>query len=395
MKFIAGFLNVVLLLGTIQGFIISGLLFYAKKRSLSKRLLAGIIFFLTLACMNLYLGNTNWFQINRWVNLIFSVIPLVIIMPIGPLIYFYVKSCTDPAFSLQRKDRIHFYPVIIDLGAQLAAAIFIVGVLTGLLPNKPQPWGLFIDTYNVYSDIPRWVSVTTYVWLSARYLTRLKASNEAPVEAPYYTWPWQMLKGLTIFQAIWLIYLIPYIIPRYSNALLDLVDWYPIYIPMVVLIYWLGMKGYLMIPQMELMSLLRQEVKAQKAAPAPMALPEDTIAETVPVLIKAMEEDRLYLDPNLNLALLVQHTGIPQKTISAVLNQHLNKSFNEFVNAYRIGYFKQKICDPRQEHLTILGVAYDSGFNSQATFQRAFKNEMGVSPREYLAMELKKRIKSG
>ncbi len=215
------------------------------------------------------------------------------------------------------------------------------------------------------------------------------------VEAPYYTWPWQMLKGLTIFQAIWLIYLIPYIIPRYSNALLDLVDWYPIYIPMVVLIYWLGMKGYLMIPQMELMSLLRQEVKAQKAAPAPMALPEDTIAETVPVLIKAMEEDRLYLDPNLNLALLVQHTGIPQKTISAVLNQHLNKSFNEFVNAYRIGYFKQKICDPRQEHLTILGVAYDSGFNSQATFQRAFKNEMGVSPREYLAMELKKRIKSG
>jgi len=390
MKFVAGFLDVILLLGTIQGFIISGLLFYAKKRSLSKRLLAGVIFFLTLACMNLYLGNINWFQINGWVNLISSVIPLVIVMPVGPLIYFYIKSCTDPAFSLQRKDRIHFYPVIIDLGAQLAAAIFIVGVLTGLLPNKPQPWGLFIDTYNVYSDIPRWVSVSAYVWLSARHLTRLKASNEALVEEPYYIWPWQMVKGFAIFQAIWLVYLVPYVIPRYTDVLLGMVDWYPIYIPMVVLIYWLGIKGYLMIPQMELMSLLRQEVQAQRAVPAPVALPEDTITATVPILIQAMEKDALYLDPSLNLALLVQHTGIPQKTISAVLNQHLNKSFNEFVNAYRIEYFKQKIGDPGQEHLTILGVAYDSGFNSQATFQRAFKNVMGMSPREYLAKELKK-----
>lgn len=390
MKFAAGFLNVILLLGAIQGFIISGLLFFAKKRSLSKRLLAGIIFFLTLACLNLYLGNTNWFQINGWVNLISNVIPLVIVMPIGPLIYFYVKSCTDPTFSLQRRDRIHFYPVIIDLGAQLAAAIFIVGVLTGLLPNKPQPWGLFIDTYNVYSDIPRWVSVTAYVWLSARYLTQLKASNEALVEAPYYIWPWQMVKGFAIFQTIWLVYLIPYIIPRYTDVLLGMVDWYPIYIPMVVLIYWLGIKGYLMIPQMELMALLRKEVQAKRAVPGPVALPEDTITATVPALIKSMEEDHLYLDPNLNLALLVQHTGIPQKTISAVLNQHLNKSFNEFVNAYRIDYFKQKICDPKQEHLTILGVAYDSGFNSQATFQRAFKNATGMSPREYLARELKK-----
>jgi AraC-like DNA-binding protein len=73
-------------------------------------------------------------------------------------------------------------------------------------------------------------------------------------------------------------------------------------------------------------------------------------------------------------------TGIPQKTISAVLNRHLQKSFNEFVNEYRVNAFKAKVVQPELSHLTIAGIALECGFSSQATFQRTFKEMTGKSP---------------
>jgi AraC-like DNA-binding protein len=100
----------------------------------------------------------------------------------------------------------------------------------------------------------------------------------------------------------------------------------------------------------------------------------------VVLLKKAMEEDEIYLNPDLNLQLLAVHTGIPAKTISAVINRHLNKSFNEFVNEYRILAFKEKVQQPEMGNLTFAGIATECGFSSQATFQRSFKQITGLSP---------------
>ena len=99
-----------------------------------------------------------------------------------------------------------------------------------------------------------------------------------------------------------------------------------------------------------------------------------------------METDELYLNPNLNLNMLAQHTGIVQKIISAVLNQHLHKSFNEFVNEYRVEAFKERVLRPDFDQLTIAGIAMECGFNSQATFQRTFKQITGSSPSAFRKM---------
>jgi AraC-like DNA-binding protein len=112
-------------------------------------------------------------------------------------------------------------------------------------------------------------------------------------------------------------------------------------------------------------------------------LAENVIEKALDLLNRAMEKDAMYLNPNCNLALLSQHTGLPAKTISAVLNQHLKKSFNEYVNGYRVEAFQKKILEPGQEHFTITGIAFDCGFNSQATFQRTFKDVTGMSPTEW------------
>jgi AraC-like DNA-binding protein len=41
-----------------------------------------------------------------------------------------------------------------------------------------------------------------------------------------------------------------------------------------------------------------------------------------------------------------------------------------------------------QKTQTLLGIAYDSGFNSKATFNRAFKKVTGLSPKQWLEGQL-------
>ena len=96
-----------------------------------------------------------------------------------------------------------------------------------------------------------------------------------------------------------------------------------------------------------------------------------------------MEEELLFLNPSLKLNDIVKHIGKPQKIVSAVLNQHIGKTFNEYINEYRIETFKSRLLSENSEHLTITGIAFECGFNSQATFQRTFKVLTQLSPKEF------------
>jgi len=172
-----------------------------------------------------------------------------------------------------------------------------------------------------------------------------------------------------------LVYLVPYVIPAYTDKMLDTFDWYPLYIPMAILIYWLGIKGYI---------ISQQQANPQKKPGVNNSnLSPDLIRRVIAVLTNAMEINKEFLNPNLSLAMLAENTGFAQKTISAVLNQHLHKSFNEFINRYRIDEFKERIQLPESNNLTIAGVALECGFSSQATFQRTFKELVGKAPSEF------------
>jgi len=373
MASIFAFLNILVLLGALQGFIVSSLLFFSKKRLPANRILAALILLMSLACFKLYGANNDWFgsDILRFLT---ELMPLIIIMPFGPLIYFYVQASTNPAFKITKKQRRHFYPVIIDLVPTIAIVLFIAGLVFRVIKNHPQPVGIFIDNYNVYADIPRWASVTFYLWLSMRHVAKVK--NSSIHQPANIKWLRQMIRVFLVFQAVWLVYLVPYVIPKYSNKLLNAVDWYPLYIPLAAIIYWLGIKGYMMAAQS-----MNQEVK--KASVQQLPLSASVVQQAIAALKHSMEVDALYLNSALNLDMVAQHTALPPKTISAVLNQHVSKSFNEFVNEYRVNAFIRKMQQPGMDNLTIAGIAFECGFNSQATFQRTFKQVTGMSPTEY------------
>ena len=372
---LSGAFKTILLLGSIQGFIVSSLLFFSKKNRYSNSVLSLLIFLITLACFNLYGNYENWFG-SSFLRLTADIIPLVVVMPFGPLLWFYVQSVLDPSFKITKKQRIHFYPVLLDLVPSLTVIIYIIGYFTGLIRGKPGPWGIFIDTYNVYADIPRWSSITIYVWLSWKYLKayKTKLNGNLNGQTDNYRWLRQFVLAFIIFQSVWFVYLVPYVIPQYTDKILDTFDWYPIYIPMAILIYWLGIKGYI---------ISQRQIVADKKINAASSISSQLADKVIGSLLKAMGDDKIFLNPNLNVAILSEHTGITPRIISAVLNQHLQKSFNEFVNGYRVSEFKERILNPDMNNLTIAGIAFECGFNSQATFQRTFKELTGQSPSEF------------
>jgi AraC-like DNA-binding protein len=102
-----------------------------------------------------------------------------------------------------------------------------------------------------------------------------------------------------------------------------------------------------------------------------------------------MVTDHLFLNPELTVDKLGRHIQLSPKVISAVLNQQLQTNFNSYVNRYRVEAVKRQLTTQSAQHLTLTGIAFDCGFNSQATFQRAFRQQTGVSPKEYMAQHAK------
>lgn len=378
-------LLVLILVGAIQGSISAVLLFISTRGNrLSNVLLAGILLFISMACFNLYLMNTGFRYTSSFAHDLAYVLPLIIVMPTGPLLYFYSRSLLQPDLTMTRKDWIHFYPVVIDLLPYVASLLFFAALGLGWIHRKDEAWlNSFTDVYQVYADIPRWLSLSIYLYLAWTEWSARKKNTKGFADV----WLREFFIAFICFQAIWFIHLVPYLIPASRDAWISLVDWYPIYIPLVILVYWLGINGYI---------LNRDQSHKTSVSKANLIqlLPKEQVADTIQVLYRVMEIDRLFLDPEFSLDKLVKHTGIQQKVISGVLNQHIGKSFNEFVNDFRVDELKKRLLDPRNSHLTIMGIALECGFNSQATMQRTFKQSTRLSPKEFQAIHSQQKEKS-
>ena len=96
------------------------------------------------------------------------------------------------------------------------------------------------------------------------------------------------------------------------------------------------------------------------------------------------EEQSIYLDQSLNLKSLADQVDLHPNKLSWLLNIGMGQNFNEYVNAYRLKTFKRLALDPEYTHLTLLALAYESGFNSKTVFNSFFKKQTGLTPRAWV-----------
>lgn len=115
------------------------------------------------------------------------------------------------------------------------------------------------------------------------------------------------------------------------------------------------------------------------------------VGEDDRILEQLMQEGEIFLDPELSLRSLAERMNITPNRLSWIINEVMGKNFNEYVNGYRLETFKQKALDPANKNFTLLGLAYESGFNSKSVFNQFFKKATGITPRAWVkARQLEK-----
>lgn len=116
---------------------------------------------------------------------------------------------------------------------------------------------------------------------------------------------------------------------------------------------------------------------------------EDEVSRITEQLETLMASQELVLTQDLTLRSLAEMLNIHSNKLSWLLNDHIGMNFNEFINSYRLDIFQEKALDPSNKHLSILGMAYDSGFSSKSVFNDFFKKKTGLTPKVWIKQQQK------
>jgi AraC-like DNA-binding protein len=88
---------------------------------------------------------------------------------------------------------------------------------------------------------------------------------------------------------------------------------------------------------------------------------------------KGMKKEKWFQNLSLSLRKLAENLNISSNKLSWLLNERIGQNFNEYINSFRLENFKESALNPTNNHLTLLGLAYESGFNSKSVFNAFFK----------------------
>ncbi|MFD0792744.1 ABC transporter permease [Mucilaginibacter litoreus] len=332
----------------------------AANRFLALALITIVLWMVKMLCFDIRLE--TYYPRFNWLPLQFS-------LALGPFIYFYVLKTTRPNHNLSWKDLSHFIPVLPE------QFILILEIRESIKTGKSTYDTLIFQQMSPIIHLAAFISVITYLYLSARLIESYYQNLEFNSWGDRYRLRLQWLqRSLKVFGALWLLW-IPFtaINYLYYHNSPGIYAYYPLYLLFTVAMIRIAATTFL---KQENAATIEMQVPPKPIYPA-------AIKEKGRWLKKAMEDGRFYLEPDLTLSSLAEKLNIHPHELSKIINMSLKKNFNDFVNEYRIRDVTEKMQDPDFDRLTLLGIAFDSGFNSKSTFNRTFREITGKSPAEY------------
>jgi len=297
-----------------------------------------------------------------------SRLPLQFSLAFGPLIFFYVLKITRPEYKFRRRDLIHFSPLLLELAVQVTETM--ESIKTGAATYDT----LVFQRFNPILQVLAFISVIVYLYrcrtLIEGFYQQLKFTGGDRFRNEL-RWLYHLVTG---FGLLWLLW-IPFVATDYFyyNYQLGAQAYYPLCFLLVSMIIWMAARAF-----------LRPEISVLvDTASILKPLPPAELKQKGTWLKKVVKENRYYQDPELSLSSLAEKLELTTHELSRILNTVLKKTFNDFINEYRVQEAARKMQDPAYDHITLLGIAFESGFNSQSTFSRIFKQMTGKSPVEY------------
>lgn len=317
-----------------------------------------------------------------------------------PLCYGYLVAQFDAEFRFTRRHLVHTAPFLIDTVYHVS--VFAMG------PAFVRWWEASVHGPYYIGDVEFWFSIALdlfYIYLSLRlyrqYRTWIK-NQFSETETISFRWFRNFIVAMLLVTVFG--YLMDFLSVTYNLNFWQ--NWWD-ELAKVVLIYYVSIEGYAQRqptrqlrfrpedppkepassvdePARVLVSSITGKQPAAVLEPARQAtaqLPD--LPERLAGLLAYMDAEKPHLDPDLSLTDLARQLHTNPVLLSQVINAGAGKNFNDFVNEYRVEEFKRQVRDPANAHLSLLGIALDCGFNSKATFNRAFRKFTGQSPKEF------------
>ena len=368
----------IFLIASFNAFFFTILLFQKKPRALHDKIL---IFWLLY--LGLFIGVYAFYShelFTRFQLLSISLISLLMLH--GPFLYQYIKTLVSDEIGLIWKDLLHLVPFI----------LFNLYILfSSLNPDISQR--LNIDLVSPGAGTPVLFSSfliltafsgTLYFSLTIRLFKKLDInifnnfSNSANIDLYW------IRKLVLVFGIIWTALISITVIHHIFNMFSMVFCTDGLFVSLsafVILIGYFGLKQKVIFSSENL--TVAGEVPRNQTKYSGSRLTDAEAKQHVEKLTVYMKSAKPYLNPDLSLPQLASELNISGHHLSQVINEQLSLNFFYFVNGYRVEAFKEKIKDPQNRNYSLLGIAFECGFNSKSAFNRIFKQATGLTPSQY------------
>jgi AraC-like DNA-binding protein len=298
---------------------------------------------------------------------------------LAPSLFFSVSYFVTPARTFEKKDLWHF---------SLLIAISLSNVITWLLSDKIEIITLQADALpQTYWEILVGLAISTlpvpiYWFLSYKKLLTHKKNvllYASSTETVDLAWLRYFFLGLAVMIVIITCHIV-YDVPLIRNIA---------YIAYLVIVFYLA---YFALQQkavfnekletnLELRSIINED--EQPDLQRKQVLTDEQLLTLKPKLVELMLHQKTYLNSELGLPDLAVMLQLSPQELSYLINVGFENNFYNFVNGYRVEESKTLLNSNKHQHLSMIGIAYEAGFNSKTAFYTAFKKMTGVSPTEF------------
>ena len=319
----------------------------------------GHIVLFYIAATILYFDHWFYFSgiVQLWGEWSYGVVNLCVY----PLYYAYLRALT--------RAKVHWEVLVLLIPASFAIVLFPIGRYTGLLTDAQT----FLFVRICFAIQVVWVLVRGYRLL---HQTIQRMDNTYSDDRSRLLHPTRML--LVLFGATALVSIVLNFIGRDYFAHEASVAG-----PAVVmscLLFGLGyVAAHTSIPQETVEPDNVGEVESAQRA---------TTAETDELMYKIgtiLREQQLFANPHLTIQDLATAVGSNRTYVSNCINRCTGYSFSQYVARYRVEHAQQILSDPRYttDKAAISEAISLSGFSSDQTFYRLFKEITGLTPTQF------------
>lgn len=356
--------------GGLQGVIFAFFLLFKVKRDNSKQnfwLALHLFFFSFVLIKGWYIGSELYLKFP-----ILLFFPFYFSFGIGPAFYLYVKFLIKKDYNFKPIELLHFILPIVQFGYHT------VNFLKPISDRLDYFHTDYLFTFLPIEDLIGISSLCIYYFLSYRILRNYQISIKSKTEVPkqiLYKWINHFIFFSYSMLLFWaLTFLIDFFIYDYSKTYSF---YYPVYLWMVFILYWIISRGFIQTTKIKPDALLPQKIVTY-------SLPEKESEVYIGKLKNCMDEDKLFLRSKLSLNELAEHININSKYLSQIINTNFNKSYTEYINTYRIEYAKKELLSIKNTNLTISAISENCGFNSKSTFNETFKKFTNQTPSQFM-----------